>query len=133
MQMKIKLSRKPKNTRYGSLAWAATLPTVKWYWSCSTRNDCTQHVDIYNGDLLVASVQVSDIDESGPGQHRVGRYEMQVTQDNLAYSLDQADIGDSIAYGGASIGLALLRVIYLFVQGLDLTIDDQGELLITSA
>ena len=125
--MQINITRKPKNTRFGSLAWAATLPADKWSWKTSHRAfDPTEglnggnRLDIYNGDMLLASFAIME-DEWSPHF------------DEVRTTTEHPDIDKSISYGGEWIGDALFQLLSKWADTLDLEADDQGKMVITTA
>jgi len=111
MRMSITINRKPKNVRVGSRAWAASLPADKWAWKLSRRGNSTDRVDIYNGDMLVVSIDAWTLNHTSATPN---------------YALP-----DSIDYGGEIIGSALLGDFYAWAKTLDLDVDDAGKLTIS--
>lgn len=125
--MQINITRKPKNTRFGSLAWATTLPVDKWVWKISHRSfdpveglNGGNRLDIYNGDMLLASFAIVEREWS----HHF---------DEVRTTTEHPDINKSVQYGGAWIGNVLFERLATWADTLDLDVDDHGEMLITSA
>jgi hypothetical protein len=110
--MKITINRKSGNVRFGSRAWAASLPADQWTWEIATYGDHSRRFDICNGNLKVASLSVFEFSD-GEGV--------------------KASIKESIEYGGADIGEALLCDLRNWVNDeVDLEQDDKGELTVSS-
>ena len=110
--MKITINRKAGNVRFGSRAWAASLPADGWTWEIARYGDESRRVDIYNGKLKVASLGIAEFDD-GEGVKAVP--------------------GANVEYGGADIGKALLCDLRNWINTeIDLGADDKGALTITS-
>ena len=105
----IKISRKPNNVRFGSRAWAASLPADKWQWNLSTRGDGDTFLDISNDGQYIVCMFVNCED------HPI-----------------VAGVRTSMEYGGKNIGMALYGDLCEWAKSLDLDADDSGELMISS-
>ena len=103
MKMQIEIKRKINNVRVGSRAWASKLP-AQWTWKTSRRGYGEDRIDVYNRDMLVASL-------------------------NTDRSYDTS-VGESIEFGGITIGNALMSDLNKWADELDLSVDDNGLLVI---
>lgn len=104
MKMQIEIKRKSNNVRVGSRAWASKLPSDQWIWKTSRRGCEEDRIDIYNRDMLVASL-------------------------NTDRSYDTS-VGESVEFGGITIGNALMSDLNKWADELDLSVDDNGHLIV---
>lgn len=112
-EMKITINRKHGNVRFGSRAWAVSLPADGWTWEIARYGDESRRVDIYNGKLKVASL---------------GIYEFAYGEEGV-----RAVPVANIEHGGAAIGFALLCDLRNWINtAIDLSADDKCALTITS-
>ena len=111
-KIKIEIAREPYNVRFGSRAWAASLPAHKWQWKLRTDGDGDVFLDILNAGQAIVSLFVCN-------------------EGNAVWTGPRATRA-TVEYGGKNIGVALYGDLCAWAKSLDLDADDSGELAIAS-
>jgi hypothetical protein len=106
--MKLQIERKSGNVRFGSRKWAKQLKGC-WAWELTRRGDGSDRIDISCGKRCVASFDALDV-----SQRRCGR--------------GFNTVEGSAEYGGAPIGEALYSDLFAFAKCLDMSEDDEHEI-----